>query len=265
MMPRESYRSPRGDLIRHAAPLRILLDFCMCAVFWPDFRGWFWRPFGIQNGSCRILPKSSRCLLSSDIKFARIGVQTGELWLPEVGVPKLFFRVFPAKIPAKRGKPLANRELHVAARVAIFPMHLGSWINSLWVGKTLRAKAVVWEKNASDLWGVFPYFLSVFALIFDLAHEVGFRHSWACATLSLKFLDLRETELRSASYGSANRGHRGVFGPSEAIFPIVIPARPGKILTIREFHVVSEHVLFPTSRACGSTCCESGRLCAQAW
>ena len=33
----------------------------------------------------------------------RIGIRTRELWLPEVGVPELFFRVFPAKIPAKRG------------------------------------------------------------------------------------------------------------------------------------------------------------------
>jgi hypothetical protein len=50
----------------------------------------------------------------------------GELWLPEVGVPELFFRVFPAKIPANRGKPTANREFHVIAGVSIFPTHLGS-------------------------------------------------------------------------------------------------------------------------------------------
>uniref|UniRef100_A0A2N9HR99 Uncharacterized protein n=1 Tax=Fagus sylvatica TaxID=28930 RepID=A0A2N9HR99_FAGSY len=47
-----------------------------------------------------------------------------------------------------------------------------------------------------------------------------------------------------ARYGSANRGRRSVFGPLEDIFPIKIPARPGKILTIREFHTVSKHVLY---------------------
>uniref|UniRef100_A0A2N9ECN6 Uncharacterized protein n=1 Tax=Fagus sylvatica TaxID=28930 RepID=A0A2N9ECN6_FAGSY len=39
---------------------------------------------------------------------------------------------------------------------------------------------------------------------------------------------------------------RGVFGPSEDVFPIEIPARPGKILRIREFHVVHVRVLFLT-------------------
>uniref|UniRef100_A0A2N9GNK7 Major facilitator superfamily (MFS) profile domain-containing protein n=1 Tax=Fagus sylvatica TaxID=28930 RepID=A0A2N9GNK7_FAGSY len=74
-----------------------------------------------------------------------------------------------------------------------------------------------------------------------------FRRSWyrrkACAAYFCKVPDLRESELGFARYGSANRGHRGVFGPFEDSFPIGIPARPGKILAIREFHVVHECVL----------------------
>jgi hypothetical protein len=56
---------------------------------------------------------------------------------------------------------------------------------------------------------------------------------------------LRESELGFARYGSANRGRRGVFGPFEDNFPIRIPVRPGKILAIREFHVVHGCVFFP--------------------
>jgi hypothetical protein len=94
----------------------------------------------------------------------------------------------------------------------------------------------------------------VFACTVDLAPNVGFLCSWyrwkACTTLSLKVLNLWETELGLERYGLASRGHRSVFGLSEDIFPIEIPARPGKILAIRELHVLSE--------------CESGRLCARA-
>uniref|UniRef100_A0A2N9EGS9 Uncharacterized protein n=1 Tax=Fagus sylvatica TaxID=28930 RepID=A0A2N9EGS9_FAGSY len=130
----------------------------------------------------------------------------------EVGVPELFLRVFPVKIPVKRGKPPANRELHVVAGVIIFPTHPGSRVNLQRVGKTLRAKAVVLgEKYAK-----------------------------------LSVLGTRETELGLSRYGSVNRGRRSVFGPSEGIFPAKIPARPGKILAIREFHTVHECVLFPT-------------------
>ena len=63
-----------------------------------------------------------------------------ELWLPEVGVPELFLRTFPMKIPVKREMLLANREF-VVAGVITFPTHPGSKINLLRVGKTLRAKA----------------------------------------------------------------------------------------------------------------------------
>ena len=114
---------------------RIFLGFRACILFWPDFRGNFWRSSGTQNVSCSISSKSSRCLLSNDIKFTWIGFRTGELWLPEVGVPEMFLHVFPAKIPIKRGKPPANRELYVIAGVVIFLTHPGSRINLLWVGE----------------------------------------------------------------------------------------------------------------------------------
>ena len=160
------------------------------------------------------------------------------------------FSYFPAKIPAKREKPPANRELHVVVGVAIFLTHPSLRIKSQRVGKNPRAKTVVREKKCVRFSACFSYFLFVFSRMFDLAPDVGFRRScycWkACATLFLKISDLRETRLGLERYGPANRGHQIVFGLSKSIFPIEIPARSGKILMIREFHVVSEHVFFPT-------------------
>uniref|UniRef100_A0A2N9J966 Uncharacterized protein n=1 Tax=Fagus sylvatica TaxID=28930 RepID=A0A2N9J966_FAGSY len=125
----------------------------------------------------------------------------GKVMALEVGSSELFFRVFPVKIPAKRGKSPANRELRLVAGVAVFLMHLGSRIKLQRAGRNPCAKAVVREEK-------------------------------------------RETELVLERYGPANKGYRSVFGLSEGIFPIEIPARLGKILMIREFHAVSEHVLF---------------------
>ena len=157
------------------------------------------------------------------------------------GVRAIFSR-FSTKIPAKREKPPANRELHVVAGVAIFLTHLGLRIKSQRAENNPRAKAVVQEKKRVKFSAHFSYFLFVFARMFDLAPDVGFQRSWyrwkACATLFLKGSDLRETGLGLERYGPANRGHHSVFGPSKGIFLIEIPARPGKILTIREFHGV---------------------------
>ena len=151
-------------------------------------------------------------------------------------------------IPVKWGKPPANQELHVIAGVAIFPTHPGLQIKSQRAGKNPHAKAVVREEKRVRFPTCFSYFLSVFVRMFDLAPDVGFWRSWyrwkACATLSLKVLDLQETELGLERYGPTNGGHRSVFGLPKGYFPIKIPARPEKILTIRELYVVHECVFF---------------------
>jgi hypothetical protein len=173
------------------------------------------------------------------------------------------------KIPAKRGMPPANREFHIVAGVVIFPTHPGPRVNLQRVGKTLRAKAAVREKNVQNLWLIFPRFLSVFACVFDLAPDVGFRRTWYLrkdyAAYFCKVSDLRESELGLVRYGPANRGHRGVFGPLEDFFRSGFRLDPVNSWRSESSTSCMDVSSFQRAWACGSTCCESGRLCAQAW
>ena len=91
-------------------------------------------------------------------------------------------------------------------------------------------------------------FQHVFARAVNVAPSIGFRCPWclwkAYDTLFLKVMDLHEVEFGLEGYSPENRGRRWVFGSPEGNFSIEIPARLGKILAIRELHVVSECVLF---------------------
>uniref|UniRef100_A0A2N9GHF1 Uncharacterized protein n=1 Tax=Fagus sylvatica TaxID=28930 RepID=A0A2N9GHF1_FAGSY len=181
-----------------------------CAYpFLSDFRGQFWRSSGTQNGSCGISSESSRRPLSNDIKFARIGVRTRELWLPEVGVSELFLCTFPMQIPVKRGNAIGEPRVPRRSRSHYLSNAPG-----------LADQLVASRK--------------------DSAREGG-----SCAAYFCKVPDSRESELGLVRYGPASRVHRGVFGPFEGSFPIGIPADPDKFLAIREFHVVHGCVLFP--------------------
>ena len=90
--------------------------------------------------------------------FQRYKVHAEKLWLLEVGVSELFFCVFPAKIPAKRGKPPANRELRLEVGVVVFLMNPGSRIKSQQAGRNSRVKAIVREEKRIRFSASFPYF-----------------------------------------------------------------------------------------------------------
>ena len=250
MMLRESYRPPRGDLIRHVAPLpnppRFLHSCCFLTQFSGALLEAFWHSKWVMQHISGKLSTST---------FQRYKVYTnqssdGRVMTPWSRGTGTVFACFFGEDSGQTGE--ATSELRVARRS--WSRHLSNapgLVDQLFVSREDSAReGGCPEKNESNLRLIFSYFLFVFARVFDLAPEVDFRRSWycrkACATLSLKVLYLQGTELGFARYGSANRGRRSVFGPLEDIFPIEIPARPGKILTIREFHTVSEHVLFPT-------------------
>jgi hypothetical protein len=72
-------------------------------------------------------------------------------------VLELFFPVFPAKIPAKWGMPPVNRELRLAARVAVFLTHLEQRTKLQRARKNPRAKAIVREEKGVRFSARFPY------------------------------------------------------------------------------------------------------------
>jgi hypothetical protein len=167
MGAREACSPPRGNLIRHATPLsnppRFLCTYCFLTQFSREILEVFWC-------SKRVMQHIFRNFVTSTFQRYKVCANQSsderDMAPGSWGVGA-FFRVFLAKIPAKRGKPPANRELHTIAGVSIFLTHPGSRINSWRAGKTQRAKAVVREEKHVRFSARFSYFLSVFARMFD--------------------------------------------------------------------------------------------------
>jgi hypothetical protein len=250
MVPREFVQLPRGSLILHATPPPNPPRFSRAYPFLTRFSR---AVLGVFRCSKCVMQHIVGKLSTSTFqryKFCMNRSSDGRVMTPGSRGAGAVFVCFSGEDSGQTGE--ATGEPRVARR---------SWSRHLSNAPGPAGQLAASRKDSAREGGcpgekcvkfrlIFPCFLSVFARVFDLAPDVGFRRSWyrwkACATLFLKVLDLRETELGLERYGPANRGRRSVFGPSEGIFPAKIPARPGKILAIREFHTVHECVLFPT-------------------
>uniref|UniRef100_A0A2N9G9U7 Uncharacterized protein n=1 Tax=Fagus sylvatica TaxID=28930 RepID=A0A2N9G9U7_FAGSY len=201
-----------------------------CAYpFLSDFRGQFWRSSGTQNGSCGISSESSRRPLSNDIKFARIGVRTRELWLPEVGVSELFSCTLPVKIPDQTGDaigeprvPRRSRSHYLSNAPGLADQLVASRKDSAREGGyQLVASQEDSVRKRGNVGGKIPELSAtalfrrpVFTRVVDVAPDVGFRRSWyrrkACATYFSTVQALHRGELGFARYDLANGGRRNV-------------------------------------------------------
>uniref|UniRef100_A0A2N9IH77 Uncharacterized protein n=1 Tax=Fagus sylvatica TaxID=28930 RepID=A0A2N9IH77_FAGSY len=183
----------------------------------------FWRSSGTQNGSCTAYRrKALDVLFPTDIKFARIGVRTRELWLPEVGVSELFSCTFPVKIPIKRGMLIGEPRVPRRSRSHYLSNAPG-----------LADQLVASRKDSAREGGC-----SGFA---------GIR-AWTC--------EIWPREQRSTGVFLVRL--RAVFRSGFRLTPI----NSWRSESSTSCMDVSS---FQCARARRSTCCESGRLCAQAW
>uniref|UniRef100_A0A2N9G1A0 Uncharacterized protein n=1 Tax=Fagus sylvatica TaxID=28930 RepID=A0A2N9G1A0_FAGSY len=216
--PRHAYSLPCGNLIRHAALMANLPRFARLYSFITRFLGQILKAFWCSKWVIWDIVGKLEKSTFQRYKFCMNWSSDGKVMAPGSRVSELFFSRFSGKDSGQTGE--ATDEPRVASRIRSCSLS--------YAPELADQIAASWKESARE--GGCPLPTSVFDIL-------GVSGKLALPSF-LKFLDLQEIELWLERYGPTNRGHQ------VGNFPIKIPARPGKILAIQEFHVVSERVFF---------------------
>uniref|UniRef100_A0A2N9H2Z2 Uncharacterized protein n=1 Tax=Fagus sylvatica TaxID=28930 RepID=A0A2N9H2Z2_FAGSY len=267
---RDWWRASRARLPRPAV-LESSSILVRVSFFDPIFEGQFWRSSGTQNGSCRhIVGKLSTSSFQRYKVCANRSSDEGVMAPGSRGVGAVFVH-FSGEDSGQTGDaigeprvPRRSRSRYLSNAPGLADQLVASRKDSA------REGGCPGGKNAFCSQRVFLQILSQFARIFDLAPDVRIS-TFLVPSESLRCLLLQGSGFAEIRAWTCEIWPREQRPPEVFLVRLRAVFRSGfRLDPIKSWRSESSTSCmnvssFQRARARGSTCCESGRLCAQAW